>query len=91
MLGDEKFPLALVQLYDAGLVGQRLSKDNHLGFWRVREQSHASTEIFSVHSIIRGALLYPDNTRPSKHLVIDTINTDMFLCVQEMHKSAGHY
>ena len=90
-IGDKKFPLALVQPYDAGLVGQQLSKDNHLGFWRVHEQSCASTEIFSVHSIIRGALLYPDNTRPSEHLVIDTIDTDMFLRVQEMHKSAGHY
>ena len=90
-IGNEKFPLALVQPYDVGLVGQQLSKDNHLSFWRVREQSHASAEIFSVHSIIHGALLYPDNTRPGEHLVIDTIDTDMFLHVQEMHKSAGHY
>ncbi|KIM63297.1 hypothetical protein SCLCIDRAFT_24432 [Scleroderma citrinum Foug A] len=90
-IDKEKFPLALVHPYDAGLVGQRLSKDSHLGFWRVREQSRASTEIFSVHLIIRGALLYPDNARPGEYLVIDTIDTDMFLCVQEMHKSAGHY
>ncbi|KIM52857.1 hypothetical protein SCLCIDRAFT_38933, partial [Scleroderma citrinum Foug A] len=82
-IGNEKFPLALIQPYDAGLVGQRLSKDNHLSFWRVHEQSHASAEIFSVHSIIHGALLYPDNTRPGEYLVIDTINTDMFLRVQE--------
>ena len=80
-IGDEKFPLALIQPYDVGLVGQQLSKDNHLGFWRVREQSRASTEIFSVHSIIRGALLYPDNTRPGEHLVIDTaIQTCFFVC-----------
>jgi len=90
-IGNKNFPLAFVQPYDVGLAGQQLSKDNHLGFWRVCEQPHASTEIFSVHSIIRGALLYPDNTRPSEHLVIDTIDTDMFLHVQEMHKAAGHY
>ena len=90
-IDKEKFPLALVHPYDAGLAGQRLSKDSHLGFWRVREQSRALTEIFSVHSIIRGALLYPDNARPGEYLVIDTIDTDMFLRVQEMHKSAGHY
>ncbi|KIM66047.1 hypothetical protein SCLCIDRAFT_111742, partial [Scleroderma citrinum Foug A] len=90
-IDKEKFPLALVHPYDAGLAGQRLSKDSHRGFWRVRKQSRASTEIFSVHSIIRGALLYPDNARPGEYLVIDTIDTDMFLCVQEMHKSTGHY
>ena len=90
-VGEEKFPLALVHPYDAGLVGQQLSKDNHLNFWRVHEQSRASTEIFLVHSIIRRAVLYPDNTRPGEYLVIDTIDTDMFLRMQEMHKSAGHY
>ena len=90
-VGDEDFMLALVQPYDAALTGQRLSKDKHLSFWRVREQPSASTEIFSVHSIVCGALLYPDHTRPSEHLVIDTIDTDMFLRVQEMHRLAGHY
>ncbi|KAI5999437.1 hypothetical protein F5J12DRAFT_906814 [Pisolithus orientalis] len=35
-----------------------------------------------VHSIIHGALLYPDHMRP--------VDTDMVLCVQMMHKAAGH-
>lgn len=90
-VGKEEFPLALVHPYDVGLAGQQLSKDSHLGFWRVCEQSCASTEIFLVHSIIHGALLYPNNTRPGEYLVIDTIDTDMFLHKLEMHKSAGHY
>ncbi|KIM61708.1 hypothetical protein SCLCIDRAFT_121546, partial [Scleroderma citrinum Foug A] len=65
--------------------------DKHLGFWRVREQPCTSSEIFSVQSIVRGALLFPDSARDGEHLVIDTIDTDMFLRVQEMHRDAGHY
>ncbi|KAL4066225.1 hypothetical protein J3A83DRAFT_4045618, partial [Scleroderma citrinum] len=54
----EEFPLALIQLYDAP-IGQWLSKDKHLNFWRVQEQPCTLTEFFSVQSIICGALLYP--------------------------------
>ncbi|KAI6143304.1 hypothetical protein BKA82DRAFT_4331247 [Pisolithus tinctorius] len=64
--------------------------DKHLNFWRVCEQPCMSSEIISVHSIIRGALLYPDHMRPGEYLVVDTVDTDMFLCVQMMHKAAGH-
>ncbi|KAI6005208.1 hypothetical protein F5J12DRAFT_905944 [Pisolithus orientalis] len=90
VIGEETFPLALLQPYDAWLIGQRLWKDNHLNFWRVCVQPHRSSEIISVHSIIHSALLYPDHTRPGKYLVVDTIDTDMFLHVQMMHKVAGH-
>ena len=86
----EEFPLALVQPYDAA-VGQWLLKDKHLNFWRVRQRPHTSTEFFSVHSIIRGALLFPDSSRPGDYLVVDTIDTDMFLRIQEMHKAAKHH
>ncbi|KAI6094690.1 hypothetical protein EDD16DRAFT_1783795 [Pisolithus croceorrhizus] len=89
-VGDETFPLALVQPYDAP-TGPRLAKDMHLNLWRVCEQPRESAEIFSVRSIIHGVLLYPDHTRLGEHLVIDTIDTDMFLRVQMMHKAAGHH
>ncbi|KAI6157711.1 hypothetical protein BKA82DRAFT_131015 [Pisolithus tinctorius] len=89
VVGEEAFPLALIQPFDAP-TGQRLHKDKHLNFWRVHEQPHMSSEIISVHSIIRSALLYPDHTRPGEYLVVDTVDTDMFLRVQMMHKAAGH-
>ncbi|KAI6100965.1 hypothetical protein EV401DRAFT_2061435 [Pisolithus croceorrhizus] len=73
-VGDETFPLALVQPYDAP-TGPRLAKDVHLNLWRVREQPRESAEIFLL----------------GEHLVIDTIDTDMFLRVQMMHKAAGHH
>ncbi|KAI6111227.1 hypothetical protein F5141DRAFT_1188410 [Pisolithus sp. B1] len=90
IVGNESFPLALVHPYDAP-TGPRLMKDVHLNLWRVREQPWESAEIFSVKSIIHSALLYLDHTRPGKHLVVDTIDTDIFLCMQMMHKAAGHH
>ncbi|KAI6033517.1 hypothetical protein BKA83DRAFT_4460366 [Pisolithus microcarpus] len=61
MVGEETFPLALVQLYDAPTWPQ-LTKDIHLNLWRVCKQPHESAEFFSVQSIICGALLCPDHT-----------------------------
>ncbi|KAI6154717.1 hypothetical protein BKA82DRAFT_4326366 [Pisolithus tinctorius] len=90
VIGEETFPLALLQPYDAWLIGQQLQKDNHLNFWGVGVQPCRSSEIISVHLIIRSALLYPDHTRLGEYLVVDTINTEMFLHVQMMHKVAGH-
>ncbi|KAI6027992.1 hypothetical protein BKA83DRAFT_4462562 [Pisolithus microcarpus] len=69
----------------------RYDCDIHLNLWRVCEQPHESAEFFSVQSIIRGALLCPDHTRIGNYLVINTIDTDMFLCLQTMHKAAGHH
>ncbi|KAI5987075.1 hypothetical protein EDD15DRAFT_2372818 [Pisolithus albus] len=89
-VSEESFPLALVQPYDAP-TQPRLAKDVHLNLWRVHEQPLESAEIFSVHSIIRGALLYPDHTQIGDYLVIDTLDTDIFLRVQKMHKAAGHH
>ncbi|KAI6095858.1 hypothetical protein F5141DRAFT_1191180 [Pisolithus sp. B1] len=90
VVSEESFPLALVQPYDAPTQPQ-LVKDVHLNLWRVHEQPPESAEFFSVHSIICGALLYPDHTRIGDYLVIDTLDTDMFLCMQKMHKAAGHH
>ncbi|KAI6036965.1 hypothetical protein BKA83DRAFT_4460212 [Pisolithus microcarpus] len=61
VVGEETFPLALVQPYDAP-TRPRLMKDIHLNLWRVRKQPCESAEFFSVQSIIRGALLCPDHT-----------------------------
>jgi hypothetical protein len=48
----------------------------------------AQSQFFSVRSIIRGALLVPDG--PSDYLVVDTVDTDMFVHMREMHLEAGH-
>jgi len=81
--------LVLVQPYDA-LVGARTRKDKHLNLFPVRTRPHLSSKFFSVEFIVCGAVLVEDCTQPGDYLVIDTIDTDMFLCIQKMHRDAGH-
>jgi hypothetical protein len=81
-------PIALVHPYNAP-VGPRSLKDKHFQFWHVRERPRISSEFFSVRSIIRGAALTEDHNVPGDYLVIDTIDTDMFLRMKLMHGSAG--
>jgi len=77
------YPIALVHPFDAP-VGLRLCKDKYLHFWRVRQRPAASSEFVFVQSIIRGALLVEDAGYPGTHIVIDTIDSDMFLRVKEL-------
>lgn len=61
---------------------------------QVRDFERTDSSIFSgfeqnhEHSIIRGALLVHD--AGLDYLVVDTVDTDMFLWVKEMHLQAGH-
>ncbi|KAG2345160.1 hypothetical protein BDR05DRAFT_975302 [Suillus weaverae] len=89
VVDGQTHPVALVHPYDAP-VGQCSLKDKHFEFWRVRKRPRISSEFFSVHSIIRGAALAEDHSVQGDYLVIDTIDTDMFLRMKLMHKSAGH-
>ncbi|KAG1884643.1 hypothetical protein F4604DRAFT_1878660 [Suillus subluteus] len=82
VMDGQTHPVALVHPYDAP-VGQCSLKDKHFQFW-------ISSEFFSVHSIIRGAALAEDHSIQGDYLVINTIDTDMFLHMKLMHKSAGH-
>ncbi|KAG1783951.1 hypothetical protein EV702DRAFT_1175911 [Suillus placidus] len=69
----------------------RLRQDKQLNLFRVRAQPCTKAEFFSVQSIIHGALLVQDSGgNPLDYLVVDTVNTDMFLRVREMHQQAGH-
>ena len=79
-IGKYKYPLALVQPFDAPV--DALEKDVDLGFFRLKAQSRAKTEIFPVASIIRGALLVRDfDSDENEYLVLDVIDGDMFLRV----------
>jgi hypothetical protein len=89
IVDGQTHPVALVHPYDA-LVGQRSLKDKQFQFWRVHKRPRISSEFFSVHSITRGTVLAEDHSIQGDYLVIDTIDTDMFLRIKLMHKSAGH-
>ncbi|KAI6155058.1 hypothetical protein BKA82DRAFT_4326433 [Pisolithus tinctorius] len=92
--GHPRYDCVLIKTQQKDIFGRLIllfqCVDKHLNFWRVCKQPRMSSEIISVHSIICGALLYPDHTRPGKYLVVDMVDTDMFLHVQMMHKAAGH-
>ncbi|KAG1818101.1 uncharacterized protein BJ212DRAFT_1446567 [Suillus subaureus] len=89
VMDGQTHPVALVHPYDAP-VGQHSLKDKHFQFWHVHQRPRISSEFFSVHSIICGAALVEDHSIQGDYLVINTIDTDMFLCMKLMHKSAGH-
>ncbi|KAG1726802.1 uncharacterized protein EDB91DRAFT_1239606 [Suillus paluster] len=82
-VGDVQYPVTLVLPYDQP-VGIRPQKDKDFQFWRVKTKPRASAEFFSVHSIIRGCLIVEDASRPGEFLVVDTIDTDMFLQMQDI-------
>ncbi|KAG2746427.1 hypothetical protein P692DRAFT_20739914 [Suillus brevipes Sb2] len=89
-IGNDILSLALIHPFDAP-TGPRPQQDKQLNLLRVRAQPCAKAEFFSVRSIIRGALLVQDSGgNPLDYFVVDTINTDMFLRVREMHQQAGH-
>ncbi|KAG1884129.1 hypothetical protein F4604DRAFT_1878866 [Suillus subluteus] len=84
------YPIALVRPYDAP-VGRRLQKDKHLKFWHVRQQPReTASEFILAESIIRGVALAPDPTTVGDFLVMDTIDSDIFLRMKQMHLAAGH-
>ncbi|KAG2353885.1 hypothetical protein BDR07DRAFT_1454335 [Suillus spraguei] len=53
-----------------------------------KDLPQAQAEFFSIRSIICGALLVHDANLD--YFVVDTVDTDMFLHVKEMHLQAGH-
>lgn len=83
-LGGSTYPLALVQAFDHNL--QRRRTDKELGLTRIRARSRAATEIISIETIIRGALIAKDMEKHDEYLVMDLIDADMFMRIKELHK-----
>ncbi|KAG1808131.1 hypothetical protein EV424DRAFT_1574699 [Suillus variegatus] len=75
-VGDVQYPVTLVLPYDR--------PDKDFQFWRVKRKPRASAEFFSVHSIVRGCMIVEDVSRPDEFLIVDTIDTDMFLRMQDI-------
>jgi hypothetical protein len=81
---DTPYSFALIHPYDAA-IGPRRQKDIDLGFYRVRAKPRQSSEFISVRSIVRGALLVEDFGRDGDHLVIDLVDSDIFLRLKAMY------
>ena len=58
-------------------------KDKDLGLYRLRLKAN-QYEIISLESVVRGALIVPDVDNPGEHLVVDTVDTDMFLRMKSL-------
>jgi hypothetical protein len=72
------YAFALVHPFDAP-PGPRRRKDIDLGLYRLREKLRKEAEFIPVRSIVRGALTVDDFAREGYRLVMDLVDTDMFL------------
>ncbi|PSR75420.1 hypothetical protein PHLCEN_2v9125, partial [Hermanssonia centrifuga] len=88
--GENQYPLALIQMLDQPLDRNRdIQVDVDLDFYRVRAKPRRSCEFIPIRSIVRGALLYDDPGNAGESLVVDTIDTDMFLRLKELSMERG--
>ncbi|KAG1747038.1 uncharacterized protein EDB91DRAFT_1235854 [Suillus paluster] len=76
--------LMLILTCTVGDVQYPVTLDKDFQFWRVKRKPRASAEFFSVHSIVWGCMIVEDVSRPDKFLIVDTIDTDMFLRMQDI-------
>jgi hypothetical protein len=87
VVGGVTYPFALIQPLDAPIGRRRqkdIQKDNDLGFCRLRTRPRSASEFISVRSIICGALIAQDFEMPGDYLVVDSVDTDMFLRIKAM-------
>ena len=80
-VGGQTYPIALIQPYERHNSSNR-RRDRDLGFYRYKAKPRAQSEFISTKSIIRGAVLADDPEHIGEALLIDVIDTDMFLQMQ---------
>ncbi|KIK83022.1 hypothetical protein PAXRUDRAFT_153339 [Paxillus rubicundulus Ve08.2h10] len=64
-------------------------QDEHLGFWRTHAQPWSGSIFISCWSIIHGVMVVLDFDDVGDYLVVDGVDTDMFLRVGTLCKKAG--
>ncbi|KAG2117676.1 hypothetical protein BD769DRAFT_1629737 [Suillus cothurnatus] len=75
---DSSFDFALVQPYTAG-TGSHRRIDHELKLTRVKAIPRASSIFVPLTSVIRGAVLFPDREHQGKFIIVDHLDSDMFL------------
>ncbi|KAG1901040.1 uncharacterized protein F5891DRAFT_1128297 [Suillus fuscotomentosus] len=73
------FELALVQPFTAGVIGAPRRIDRDFRLTCIKAVSRASSIFVLLCSFIHGALLYPDPAHQDKFIVVDHIDSDMFI------------
>ncbi|KAG1876628.1 hypothetical protein DFJ58DRAFT_712860 [Suillus subalutaceus] len=75
---DGSFNFALVQPYTAG-TGAHRRIDRELKLTRVKAVPRANSTFVPLASVIRGAVLFPDRDHQGEFIIVDHIDSDMFL------------
>jgi len=75
---DGSFDFALVQPYTAG-TGSHRRIDRELKLTRVKAIPRASSIFVPLASVIRGAVLFPDREHQGEFIIVDHLDSDMFL------------
>jgi hypothetical protein len=81
--GGTTFPIALIQPFVD--VRNLRKKDRELRLHRLRPRSLGDSIFISARSICRGAFLVPALDHPHEVIVVDVIDTDMFLRVRSIY------
>ena len=83
MVGNDSYPIALIKPFEK--VAGHSQADKDLGFIRVRSSPRKPSELIHIGSIIRGALVIKDFQREGDHLVVDTVDADMYMRLLHLH------
>ena len=81
-MDTQSHPLAYVESY-CRPSGSLRRKDKDLGLYRLQLRAERY-EIIHLESVVCGALLVPDSDNPEEYLVVDTIDSDMFLRMKQI-------
>ncbi|GJF00634.1 hypothetical protein PsYK624_169280 [Phanerochaete sordida] len=82
-----RLPMALVQPYDGAIATSdgRRPVDWDFQFHRVKLAERSDSRVIPLRAVERGALLTEDPDHEDEYLVVDTVDTDMFLRIRKMH------
>lgn len=76
--------MALVQPMDKGVGGRPRIVDQDLGLHRLKMAYRSQSRFIPLRSIVRGALLCQDSQHADEFVVVDTVDTDMFLRIRNL-------
>lgn len=84
---DVVLPVALILPFSEITVLRNWEKarDKDLNLHRLRARPRKDSEFISIRSITRAAFIVPEHSKDSDFLVVDVVDTDMFLRIKAMY------
>ena len=85
-LGEHDLPFALIQPFaDVHHQHKRCKKDQELCFHWLWAKNQGHSVFINLKSIFCGAFLVPALDRQDEYIIVDVVDTDMFLQIQNMY------